>query len=97
MFGKARPEPQQECEPQTAFERQMAINNVSVDGLSAEKNVLKSIRRTTGASLKEIREYLFSGRYYFKYSYRDGDTQRYYDQQTRAIMIDICISRFGRK
>lgn len=91
LLGLAKPEPQQEPEQGKKF------NNVSVDGLSAEKNVLQSIRSKTGASLKEIREHLWpkDGCRSWYYHNRPGDKQRYYDKETRNLMIGSCIDHFG--
>ena len=58
------------------------------DGLSAEKNIVQTIQRKTGASTREIRDALFDGKNDWRVYRRKNDKQCYYDQEARKKMIE---------
>lgn len=93
LFRSARYEKQQ---GEISKKTKMPVN-VSADGLSAEKNILRSIRYKTGMPLDEIRGFLFFDIYLWPVQKRPGDRQRYYDQTTRDAMIKVCVEHFGLK
>lgn len=71
--------------------------NVSVDGLSAQKNVLQTIRNRTGATYKQIRWVLYGNGRCWMCHYRKGDKQTYYDQKVRNLMIAECVEKLGTR
>lgn len=64
--------------------------------LSAERNVLQSIKRKTGASYEEIRKVFWSEKVIWRYYRKPGCKGRYYDVKERAAIIDYCVKKLGK-
>lgn len=65
------------------------------DGLSAEKNVIESIRYRTGCTPDEARNVMRSTEW--KVLRRPGDYQKFYDQRTREAIIKYCVNKLQGK
>lgn len=87
-FVQEAAEPVEQAAPAPKF------NNVSVDGLSAERNVIATIMKRTNAPTRDaVRETIKS----VLTCKRDGCKGRYYNMSQRSQAIKLCYDKFGKR
>lgn len=75
-------------------QNEIKYNNESVDGLSAERNVIATIMKRTNAPSRDAVREAIKGIPTCK---RDGAKGRYYTPSRRSQAIKMCYIKFGKR